>query len=455
MARPVSWERPRSFLMAANTPMCQWTAAERRWATGVAVLLGTVYAVAFGAVMGDFFRQSDLIWYAAMASGHMRGVMQPFALRQLGPLVVRGLGAAFHLSLQQAFVVEGTLALLVSLLTVCALAVRTSAPRWLLLAIVAMPFWPELFFGLALPDLWYAGVLSVFLLLLHRERLLPAACMMFPLMLSRESTSLTLVCFLLSAWKRLRWREGLLAVAATAAGSRLAAYLAAGSVGNNEHLPQFFYLAAKVPWNILQNLFGIRTWTNVNTACGAPVWQHTLHLGVVQAVGYCSVSYAAPLLVAQALLTTFGLLPLLAGMLWWRSRRVPSTNLQANDVLLRFCLLYGAVCFVLAPLIGVWFYRLFGYAWPLFAVAIPLLFGRLPKLTPRGRRSAAGVAFCVLHVACCAVEFRQQLLPVVALEAGLWLAGFFVLRVFFEGSQRASGSPKAAPIAEARAASTW
>jgi hypothetical protein len=423
-------QRVRRLLAIADAPMRQWTAVERRWAVTVGVFAGAVYALLVGSRIGEFFVQSDLGWYFAIARGQTQSVIQPFASRQLGPLVVRALVALLHCSVETAFALEGGFSILLCLGITCLLATRTSAPRWVLAAILAMPFWPQLLFGLALPDLWYAGLLSVFLWLLYKGRLLAAACMLFPLMVSRESTSLTLICFLVSAWPWVRWRVGAIAVGASVAGSVTVAKLTAHSLPTNEHLPQFLYLAAKLPWNFLRNICGVDMWTNVNPICGTPVWQHPLHLGAVHSVGFCGLYLVPPLLVLDAVLTTFGLLPLLVVALWWRSGRVWPAN-----VLLRFCLVYGVISFLLAPLVGVGFYRLFGYAWPLFAVGLPLLFDREEHGAQQGRRAGAGITFCLLHLTCCWATFQQPLPRLVELEAALWVAGFFALRAYF-GAQR-------------------
>jgi hypothetical protein len=179
---------------------------------------------------------------------------------------------------------------------------------------------------------------------------------------------------------------------------------------------------SKVPWNLLRNVFGLDMWTNVNTACGTPVWKHPFHLGAVDAVGFCGISPLQPLLVLQGMVTTFGVLPVLAVWLWWRNRAW-----RSQSVLLRFCLCYGAISFVLAPLIGVWFYRLFGYAWPLLLIGVPSLFrGNAPQ-SRGGIRSWKGVLFCVIHLGCCGLTFAQQVPRMVLMEAALWVAAALVL----------------------------
>ena len=117
---------------------------------------------------------------------------QPFASRPLAPLLAQALAAAARAPVETGFVVLGWISLLFALLVVFGLVVRTAAPRWILLAMAAVPFWPQLLHGLALPDLPYTALLCVFLLFLEADRPSGAALLLFPLMVARESTMLTL-----------------------------------------------------------------------------------------------------------------------------------------------------------------------------------------------------------------------------------------------------------------------
>lgn len=410
--------------------MCDWKQPTRAWAAALAVAATFAFSIARALHMGPIFQQSDVGYYLQMARGDIHSEMQPFASRQLGPAVVRLLAWILHWPVERAFILQGAISLLVTLGVVYFLITRSGAPRWILVAIAIVPFWPQLFVGLALPDLWYAALLAVFLLLVAQRRYLPAACMMFPLMVSRESTLLTVFCFLVTGWKPLRWPGRLLTLAAGYAGSLLVKLLTAQNPGNLEHLPPSLYMLAKVPWNFMLNVLGVVPWSNVNMLeCGVPAWQHSLHLGPVSAVGVCGVSSLMPLECLLALLNTFGLLPLLVVFLWRRRKKS-----SERTVLLQFCLLYGTISFLLAPVIGVWFSRLFGYSWPLFALALPLLFNDLSAKPLKARATATAFLFLLLHLVDC---FLLSYLPYgayppaltgICFVLALYLAGFAVLR---------------------------
>lgn len=317
--------------------------------------------------------------YVEMANGRGALVPQPFASRPLAPLLARVLSHLGHMPVEQSFVWLGWISLLTTLLVVFALAMRTAAPRWVALAIAITPFWPELLHTLALPDPLSAALLCGLLLCLAAKRPLLAAASLGPLMVARESTSLVLVCLLLVGWRQLRWRGGLVAVAAVAIGATVVRAISAGVAGNPEHLPTSLYLAAKVPWNLVR-LVGIVPWSNLYPyLCPVPVAQITVHLGPLRGLGVCSVSSIPPQMAALAWLSTFGLLPLLLFVLW-RGRKRGETL----DLLSRFCLVYGGLSCVLAPLLGTGYSRLFGYAWPLFFVALPRLFAMRVSSTAEG-----------------------------------------------------------------------
>lgn len=416
--------------------MRAWPVRARLIAGVIAVAASAALVCVIVAHMEPVFSLADTSFYMNIARGDTAHVMQPWASRQLGALVVAALARMLHWTIERSFLLEGGVSLVVTLGTVYWLMLRTAAPRWMLIAAAVLPSWIPLVQYLVLPDLWYAALLAVVFLLLSREQFMAAALMMFPLMLSRESTSLTLLCFLAACWNRLGWRQRIAAVIAAAAGSAVVGHLTADSPGNLEHLPESIYILAKIPWNFLRNVVGIMPWSNVYPfLCKVPIWSMSLHYRDVRTVGICGFSWNQQMVAFEVILTSFGLLPLLAGFLWWRHRRLRLPGSSGGSVLLRFSLLYGAACLVLAPVLGAGFQHLEGYAWPLFLVALPILFDEFEPGQPgrplNRRQAAASVAFLALHLAACAASYWLSMVPRITAGIALWIAGFVALRVWW------------------------
>lgn len=327
-------------------------------------------AISAGSALGRIFTQPDAEWYLQIARGKTPEVLLPFAARQMAPLVCQALTNVLHVSVYAAFLIEGVVALLALLGFVGFLLMRARANGIVFAAIGGLAFWSILFNGLALPDLWYAALLAGFLVLLAQKHFLASALMMFPLFFSRESTILALFCLFVAGWRRMRPLDYAVAAIASFAGMRLVKYLTLGGLSNREQISPLLYMAAKVPWNFAKNILGIPPWNNLNQLnCVTPRWQTALHIGGVTSVGVCEYNPAAPLWTLMVALSSFGLLPLLFLFLVWKKQ----FSFRAEGVMLRFCLLYGAVALLLAPVLGVAVLRLTYYAWPLFVVAVPIL----------------------------------------------------------------------------------
>lgn len=349
-------------------PHARSRAERRRW-----LFAGLLWLVAVGFAVGPrlvpLFGQSDVIWYLKLARGE-HDVMQPFAARQLAPLLIRGLVRVSGIPVEAGFVALGSLSYALFAGCVLWLLLRRGTPRWVVLLVLGMSFWPFAFAALALPDLLFSALTAAFLVLLGKRHDLAAALLLLPLTVSREATLLTLACLLIAAWRRVRWEVLGLAVAAFLLGSRAVQHLAVGAIGNAQGMPPAIYLVGKLPWNALRNLTGVDLYTNLSF-CGraAPLWQHAFHLHGVAHIGICEVESISPRLTFGALTACFGVLPVLLVWLWQRR----AVRWRDQSVLIRFCLVYGAVSYALAPGLGTGVGRLVRYAWPVFLVGLPEL----------------------------------------------------------------------------------
>ncbi len=423
----LSFGKVPAIVRGLNAPIRRWSPPVRLAAGLAAIICCLFFAMYSVSHSESVFVAGDARFYLGIATGDYSEVMRPFGSRQLGAVVVAVLMHVLHCTVERGFLLEGTASLVVMLVAIYYLVLATTAPRWLLFAIAFVPFWGFLLEDLVLPDLWYSALLALVLLMLAGEHMLAAAMMMFPLMLSRESTSLTLICFLIASWGWLRWRDRIVAVVSAIAGSMVVSHLAAHAQPNFERLPDSIYMLAKVPWNFMNNVLGLMPWSNVNSEfCAVPSWSMQTHIGRVHAIGVCGFSPTGWINISEAALSDFGLLPLLAGFLWWRYRK-----LAAPNVLLRFTLLYGSASLLLAPALGTWFTRLIGYAWPLFFVALPLLFDRVPEKPIKTSRDLAAVGFFGVHLLIFSLAYRWFWLAQMGVNLMLWTIGFLLLRHWF------------------------
>lgn len=403
-------------------PMRGWSPAQQLWTILLFTAVVFPLAVWLGFYDGYMFEQPDAEHYLAMAEG--RPVMMPFASRQLAPIMVRALTRLVHIDIPTAFEVLGVVSLLFFVLATAWLLVRSGAPRWTLYALGGLMFWGFQFNALVMPDLLYAALLCCFLLLLREGQAMAACLMLFPMTVSRESTMLTLVCLLLAGWKQLKKSEIAVAVLATVAATVLVKRMTQDALPNNEHISPVLYMAAKMPWNFLRNVLGIGLWANVIPDCGVPRWQIPVHFGSVTGIGICRFY---PIVVEETFglaMATFGLLPV---VVWALCRQMLQTGGREN-LMLRFALIYGAISYLMAPLLGASFSRLYGYSWPLFLVALPLLLGasRANFVSVR-----AAVAFLALHLFLTWSQMWAFPTPLFPVALMCWILGWLLLRATF------------------------
>jgi hypothetical protein len=430
-----------------DEPMNQWGSAARRWAVFCATFCSAVWALLTHELFGHAQAQPDVLWYLTLAEGRSISEL-PFASRQLGPAVVRLTAHVLHCSVVQAFYLEGGVSLCILLWIVYGLAVRTSAPRWLLAAMIILPFWPMLLAGLMLPDVWFAALLAAMIWSLYKEWYIVAACMLFPLMVSRESTLLVTLCLLISAWRPLQWMGRIVAVLATVAGGIVVKLMIHGPAANSEGISQMLYLAGKIPWNFIRNVLGLTPWSNVYPIlCQVPRWRVPIWPGSKILFGMCAargpasaLDFGSPLVAPFLIGSLFGLLAMMSvWSLWrfWKSGPHATSRLGELSPIVRFCLLYGAISLLLAPVLGTAMNRLIGYAWPWMLVALPAMFPTDMRVGKSGM-VALLLAFCLLDIVPVMLGYRMSGWLACALVFALNIAGFLALRALSAGAQERS-----------------
>jgi len=89
---------------------------------------------------------------------------------------------------------------------------------------------------------------------------------------------------------------------------------------------------------------------------------------------------------------------------------------------------YGMVSFLMAPLLGESFLRRFGYSWPLFLVALPLLLG---ASRANFTSAWAAAAFLALHLFLTWSLVWAFPVHLFAVAVACWIPGWLLLRMTF------------------------
>jgi hypothetical protein len=245
--------------------------------------------------------------------------------------------------------------------------------------------------------MFYAALLAVFFLL-FRGNVYWGLAVLFALHLTREST--IVLTFALVAAALIKNRRMLAALAAVvgAGGWATAAHFV--TVGNKHGLSTALFDLLKIGYNFAGNILGMVFWTDTNAATThcLPTWTmpvpRSWHLGAVHQIGFCGFEPHYVLHTWLVMACAFGILP----VVFLRSLRPHLwLKLRYTDLPALVAIVYGALTFLLVPLIGTngTLERYVVYAWPIF------VFGTLPvlrRIASQDPRRAA--ALCCLNLVC-------------------------------------------------------
>jgi hypothetical protein len=401
------------------------------------VAIGTcILAVTLGFPGGEMI--GDVQWYRLLAQGRMESVIQPYASRQLEPRLVLVLTRLVHIRVERGFALVALVSTLICAGGVTYILYRERVPLSALLATAPLPVWASIDHGYLLPDAFFAGLLTVFLLFLWRKSYGLAATVLFPLYIARESTLVVLLCFVVAGITFLRPRAIVGAVAASVAGAFAGQYLARHCQPNVHHLAGPLYMLAKVPFNFLGNILGVQLWVNTLNLTNRPLWTWRvpacLHLGGIKLIGISSFGGYLPLWNLMTWMGAFGVLPLLL----YRSLVGDQPEAVRTNLFLRFCVYYGVISYLAGPLLGGSFYRLVLYGWPAFLIALPLIW---PK------RSQSQLGLILANLACGWTSFATMVLErpggLIARWVGLAIMLLCWIFAWVKSDVRLSPSPGA------------
>lgn len=349
------------------------------------ILAGFITALLF-TVNSIWFRTygGDTEWYIAAAEGRLEELIQPYSARFLHPFLVGSLSVLFSLNTEQSFLVIGVIS--VFIFFVLSATILKKAIN--LKAIFLFPLFFSPYFLLTIreifePDAFYIFLTSLFFFFLFYEKEIAVLLTFFLLFLSRESTSLLGVILAIAAWfkgKKL-FAVGVIMIVL------ISMYLSGvlNSIGrpNIHNLNNSVYLLAKVSFNFLTNVLGVRPWANTYANC-EPVFKLSLpraeQLGDINEVGFCGFEIIRPIQTLIILLTLFGIAPL---FLFYAISKNWKTVFQKIPFWLLIALVYGLTNYFIGIVAGTGIQRIVGYGWPAFLLVVPVLISRFFEFDKR------------------------------------------------------------------------
>ncbi len=392
--RPVSWPCAPTLLFPAGC-LC------------FAILLG----------WREVLYTPDSGWYRLLALGQRASVPAPFSARILGPAIAGWLGRLTGLGMDRGFLLLGIASLLALLSLVAGILSSWRAPAAIFAAVFLMPFWVDIFHDYYLPDLLHAVLLAAILVCLYFGQTTLALVLLFPAYLARESTILVAICLIFAGWRRIPLRSALVGVVAVAGAGFVSRHFAQGGPAGVHGLGGGTYILGKLVWSFFKNFLGLPLWSNTLPEC-RPIWVKAVPrgvpLGAIQTIGVCRPDLWGPSRLLLAWFGVFGIGPAfalalrgkifspdaLSGQLWRRPARIPAGETagakslsRGQIVVLRFCIVYGAISILMTPVLGASADRLVEYGWPFYFVALPWFI--VPAYRLRGLRT---LAFLMVHL---------------------------------------------------------
>jgi hypothetical protein len=319
--------------------------------------------------------------YFQMAQGHPEMTYNYYAGRMLHPFAARMLANVVPLELHRAFFVVAVVSLLAFFVFLSLYIRKLNLNPALLTPLVCVPATITLYRAYYFQDLFHAMLVAGFFVF-YSYSIWAALPLLFLLHLTREST------ILLSAWlavvclRRRAWAYALSVVAVAAIGAGVTSVAVHAALPNKHGINALEMYVLKVPYAFCYNILGLVFWTDTNasTISCAPKWIVNVagHLGSIHQIGFCGFRPSLILATFGAFLIPFGVEPAIFAYLIrerWRTFLKHGYGFQ-------IAFGYGAMCLVLAPVIGPAPGRYILYAWPLFWLALPELLKSLPFHRP-------------------------------------------------------------------------
>jgi len=392
------------------------------WCLCFALLLGLPYAAYV----------PDAGQYRLLALGQHGAVPAPFSARILGPAMAGWLGRVTGLGVDTGFLLLGIVCLIALLGLMAGLLWSWRAPLVVSAAIFLMPFWVDIFHDYYLPDLLHAALLAALLLFLLSGYTSLAFVLLFPAYLARESTLLVAGCLVFACWRRIRLRPALVGALAILSAGLISRHYNQEAAVSIHGISGGTYILGKFIWSFFKNVLGLPLWSNTLAEC-SPIWVKAIppgsHFGAIRSIGLCQPSLWGPTRLLLAWFGVFGIGPALALALWRKLIAPAHEQTPGRAMVFRFCLVYGLISILMAPLLGASADRLVEYGWPFYFVLLPWFLS-----TSYDLRDLRSSGLLLLHLLTCWLAwfaFRQQprsYLPAALLVLSLNALAYTVFR---------------------------
>jgi hypothetical protein len=365
--------------------------------------------------------------YLAIANGALSQVNQPFTGRALFAIWAGDLAhwAGFDVKYGFMVVAWASLVIFVTSLSAALRHVGASSWRWSTMVLTTAFMW-RCFGTVEMPDAIATAAIILPLIALSRERW-ELTIGLAGIGLAVRETGLILVAFLIiAAFRQRRWTAIAVGLMATGIGALISSHYRAMGLGNIHEMSPLLYFAAKIPVNMLTEVFGIAFWTDSYSLwCSAPVivtdLPHFLPSGHIHQIGICRPQSDLPLRNVFSLCTSFGILPAIL----WASRK---QRLEL-PLWVRVALWYGLAMFFLGVVSGRSVARLVCYGWPAFVIAAPALAARTGLRVNRSEVILQAI-IAVTAIAITDLELDRNIPPIVLAFCGIaaQVYGWFLLR---------------------------
>ena len=317
---------------------------------------------------------SDAEWYISIANGHIGDVIKPFSGRFLQPFLAGQLSPFFGISVDQSFFFIAILSLLLFLFLNAFLLKKISLPPLLLFPIFLLPYLGTILNAFFLPDLFYGLLVVLFFVFLFYDMEVASLLVLFPLFLTRESTVLLGAVLLAVSLFRSKKLFAVAVFVVMIISIFTVQNVADIGLPNVHNLGNLSYLVLKVPYNFLNNIFGVKLWVNTLSNNCDPVFTSGLPMGLsvgsINKVGFCGFDASFPLNAVLTFLTIFGIAPLVLFYLL-----VPRLKAAFRDLpfWLVVAVIYGLACYFMSVFATGAIQKFMGYGWPAFLLAVPFL----------------------------------------------------------------------------------